>query len=106
MVERVSAVLMVSRDAGNPANFYRGVLEIPLRDEQHDDTALHCGCTLGDMHSAVHPVENWSEAPATGAGGVRIAFRTRDAEAAAATLRSKGIRFAAPWNSAGRVWSI
>lgn len=45
-LEFFSAVLLVSRDAPRLAAFYRDVLNVPLKDEEHDDTELHYGCTL------------------------------------------------------------
>ena len=49
-IEFLSAVLLVSRDAGRLAAFYRDVLGVPLAEEQHNDNQLHWGCTLGDLH--------------------------------------------------------
>jgi catechol-2,3-dioxygenase len=98
MVSHLSAVLIVTRDIERVAGFYRDVLEIPLRPEQHPGGGeeLHYGCSLAGMHFAVHPVANFAEAPETGIGGVRLAFRTESVEDAGASLRQKGVTFSGP----------
>jgi catechol 2,3-dioxygenase-like lactoylglutathione lyase family enzyme len=89
MVKHVSAVIVVSHQAPAVAAFYRDKLGIPLEDEQHGGggEALHYGCTLGGLHFAVHPVENWSYANEVGPGGFRVALRIDDAEASADELK-------------------
>lgn len=96
MVKHLSAFILVSRQAPALAAFYRDALGIPLVDEQHGREALHYGCTLGELHFAVHPVENWPGAPEVGRGGVRFAFRIADADASAASLAARGVRFEGP----------
>ena len=98
MVRHVSALIVVSRQAPAVASFYRDKLGIPLEDEQHagGGEALHYGCTLGGMHFAVHPIENWPYADDVGPGGFRVALRIDDAEASAEELRRLGERFEGP----------
>ncbi|HVN40979.1 MAG TPA: VOC family protein [Myxococcota bacterium] len=98
MVKRVSANLIVTRDAPRLAAFYREQLGIPLEEEQHGGggAALHFGCSLGGIHFAVHPVENWQASPETGPGGTRVAFAIDDAEDAARTLRARGVECLGP----------
>jgi len=98
MVKHVSAVIVVSRQAAALAAFYRDRLGIPLQDEQHGGggEVLHYGCTLGGLHFAVHPVENWPYADQVGPGGVRLALRIDDAEASAAQLKRLGQPFEGP----------
>ena len=61
-VEFLSAVLVVSKNHEKLAQFYKDVVGIPLKDEQHDETIKHYGCELGDLHFAIHPVENFQDA--------------------------------------------
>ena len=98
MVEHISAVIVVSNQAPAVAAFYRDKLGIPLEGEQHagGGEALHYGCTLGGLHFAVHPVENWPYAAEVGPGGFRVALRISDAEASAAELRELGQPFTGP----------
>ena len=98
MVEHVAAVIVVSDQAEVVARFYMESLGLPLEDEQHGGggEALHFACTLGGLHFAVHPTENWPYASETGPGGFRIALRTLDARAAAESLRASGQDFEGP----------
>jgi catechol 2,3-dioxygenase-like lactoylglutathione lyase family enzyme len=98
MVKHVSAVIVVSENAGAVAAFYRDKLGIPLQDEQHagGGEVLHYGCNLAGLHFAVHPVQNWAHADAVGPGGFRVAFRIDDAEASASKLRRFGQPFQGP----------
>jgi catechol 2,3-dioxygenase-like lactoylglutathione lyase family enzyme len=75
-----SAVLLVSRNPERLAKFYSDVLGIPLEEEEHDDTAKHYGCELGDLHFAIHPVENFSSQTEPGVGSVKLAFEIFDME--------------------------
>jgi catechol 2,3-dioxygenase-like lactoylglutathione lyase family enzyme len=87
LVDRLSAVLLVSKEAKRLAGFYRDVLGISFHEESHPDApGLHYGCTLGGVHFAIHPPENFAHSPETGPGGVRIAFRTGDIQRAADAL--------------------
>jgi hypothetical protein len=74
MVKHISAVIVVSNQAPVVAAFYRDRLGIPLEDEQHGGggEVLHYGCTLGGLHFAVHPVENWPYAEEVGPGGAVV----------------------------------
>ena len=98
MVKRVSANIIVTRDAPRLAAFYREKLGIPLEDERHGGggAALHFGCSLGGIHFSVHPVENWDAAPETGPGGTRVAFAIDDADDAARILRARGVECLGP----------
>ena len=54
MIDRVTAILLISPDARALADFYRKVLSLPLEDEEHPGVPLHYGCDLGGVHLAVH----------------------------------------------------
>lgn len=86
----LSAVLITSHDPKRLATFYRDILCVPLEEEKHGDTELHYGCELGDLHFAIHPVENFGcEAP--GVGAIKLAFEVFDIQSFVAHLKSKNI---------------
>lgn len=90
-VEFLSAVLLVSRNAERLAAFYGDVLGVPLTVEQHDAEPPHWGCTLGDLHFAIHPVDDFDEDPATGVGAIKLAFAVFDIDEVAARLEERGV---------------
>jgi catechol-2,3-dioxygenase len=77
-IEFLSAVLLVSNDAERLARFYRDTLGIPLEEEQHGDTLPHWGCTMGDVHFAIHPFEDFPDHTRRGVGAVKLAFTVFD----------------------------
>lgn len=87
-IEFVSAVLLVSRNAERLATFYRDVLGLPLVVEQHDDQPPHWGCTLGDLHFAVHPADD-DHAP--GVGAIKLAFAVFDVDEVAERIEAGGV---------------
>jgi predicted enzyme related to lactoylglutathione lyase len=95
-IEFLSAVLVVSRDAPRLAAFYRDVLGVPLAEEQHGDTDLHWGCTLGDLHFAIHPVADFPEDPRDGTGAVKLAFAVFDIDEVARRLEDRGVELVYP----------
>ena len=92
-IELTGAVIVVSDQPARLANWYRDVLAIKLADEQHDDDALHYGGYIGPNHFAIHPPANFSYAPATDFGSIRIALHTFDFEGMVARLRSRNVTF-------------
>lgn len=90
-VEFLSAVILVSKNHDKLAQFYMNVVGIPLEDEQHGDTLKHYGCELGDLHFAIHPVENFQDA-GYGTGAVKLAFEVFDIDAHIKKLESHGIK--------------
>jgi len=87
----LSGVLLVSQDPERLVAFYRDVLGLPLVEERHSDAAPHWGCELGDVHFAIHPVEDYPEDRVTGAGAVKLAFMVFDLAAFAGWLEERGI---------------
>ena len=85
-----SAIILTSQNPDRLASFYKNVLGVPLEDEQHGETAKHYGCEMGDLHFAIHPIENFgSETP--GVGAVKLAFEIFDMNAFVGQLELKGI---------------
>jgi len=94
-VEFLSAVLLISKNHTELAKFYRDIIGIPLEEEQHGDTEAHYGCELGDLHFAIHPVENFGESK-TGVGSVKLAFEVFDMAQHVKKLESHGVKLLYP----------
>lgn len=88
-IEFMSGVILVSESPETLADFYTKVLGLPLQAEQHDDTAPHWGCDLGDIHFAIHPAADFPDQQ-SGVGSVKLAFNVWDIEAMAARLEEAG----------------
>jgi catechol 2,3-dioxygenase-like lactoylglutathione lyase family enzyme len=73
-VRYLSAVLLVSVQPERLAAFYRDILGLSLVEERHGDSQAHWGCELGDVHFAIHPLEDYPEDPRDGGGAVKLAF--------------------------------
>lgn len=89
-VEFFSAVLLVSKDPARLAAFYRDVLGVPIEDEEHEGSAKHYGCDLGDIHFAIHPVEDFPDRRCE-VGAIKLAFTVFDVHAVVRGLMSKGV---------------
>lgn len=76
-VNYISAILLTSTDPDRLYEFYKNKLKFPLEPEQHGDTEKHYGCELGDLHFAIHPLENFNDGK-TGVGSVKMAFEVFD----------------------------
>lgn len=103
-LEFLSAVLIVSRDPKRLVDFYRDVLGVPIEDEHHDDTLPHWGCTLGDLHFAIHPIEDFPDGR-SGVGAVKLAFTTFDLRGMLARLEARGVPLLQPLKDTGFFWS-
>jgi predicted enzyme related to lactoylglutathione lyase len=87
-IEFLSAVLLTSPDPARLAAFYRDVLGLPLREEQHDAGPAHWGGELGDVHFAIHPAGDTMPEAGPGRGPVRLAFWVFDLESFVQRLAS------------------
>lgn len=74
----ISGVILVSAEPERAVSFYRDVLGLPLVDERHGDSQPHWGCELGDVHFAVHPIEDFPDDPATAPSPIKLAFMVFD----------------------------
>jgi catechol 2,3-dioxygenase-like lactoylglutathione lyase family enzyme len=91
----LSGLILVSEQPERLADFYRDVLGLPLAEEQHDETALHWACELGDVHFAIHPVEDYPGEP-TATGAVKLAFMTFDLARLVEWLATLGVPLCYP----------
>jgi catechol 2,3-dioxygenase-like lactoylglutathione lyase family enzyme len=91
----LSGLILVSEQPERLADFYRDVLGLPLAEEQHDETALHWACELGDVHFAIHPVADYPGEPTT-TGAVKLAFMTFDLASLVRWLETRGVPLCYP----------
>lgn len=105
MIDGVSAILLISRNAKRLAAFYREALGLDLADEVHDGVPLHYACEIGGVHFAIHPAEGWPGTPAPNAQSPVIALKTSDAKAVAESLRAAGIEVPGPTDH-GFAWVV
>jgi predicted enzyme related to lactoylglutathione lyase len=94
-IEFFSAIIIVSENPARLASFYREVVGIPLLDEAHGQSLPHYGCTLGDLHFAIHPVETFPDRR-HGVGAVKLAFNVFDIKKLAARLVDSGVKLLYP----------
>jgi predicted enzyme related to lactoylglutathione lyase len=88
-IEFLSAVLIVSKNPERLANFYKDVIGLPIEVEQHGETDKHYGCELGDLHFAIHPINNF-EGAGEGTGTIKLAFSVFDINSFVDKVKSKG----------------
>ena len=103
-IEFLSAVLIVSEDPRRLADFYRDVVGIPLEAEEHGASLPHWGCTLGDIHFAIHPVATFPDRR-SGVGSVKLAFTVFDIQALVRRLEDKRVSLLYPPQDTGFFWS-
>jgi len=96
LINGVSAILLISNNAEQLAEFYRTAFDLPLVDEVHEGIPLHYACDLGDVHLAIHPADGWPGKPTRNAQSPVIAFSTSNAQAAAERLLSTGVEVNGP----------
>ncbi len=54
-VDGLSVVLLLARDTAKTGSFYRDVLGLPLREEEHDGRHRHYACALGSSYFTIQP---------------------------------------------------
>jgi catechol 2,3-dioxygenase-like lactoylglutathione lyase family enzyme len=102
-IEFLGAVLLVSKDPERLVRFYRDVLGVPLEDEAHGDNLPHWGCTLGQLHFAIHPIEDFPDGRSA-VGSVKLAFNTFDVHGLAKRLEADGVTLLYPPRDTGFFW--
>jgi len=103
-IEFLSAVLIVSENPKRLAEFYRDVVGIRLEPEVHGASLPHWGCTLGDVHFAIHPVATFPDRRSD-VGSVKLAFTIFDIRALVQHLESAGVSLLYPPRDTGFFWS-
>ena len=96
MIERVTAILLISPDAKALADFYRNALELPLEDEEHPGVPLHYGCNVGGVHLAIHASAGFTGVPTRDAQSPVIVLGTSNVRAIAERLSENGVQTIGP----------
>jgi catechol-2,3-dioxygenase len=96
LVDDVTAILLVSPDAAGLCRFYRTTLGLPLEAEAHDDLPPHYGCSLGDVHFAIHPAKGWPGSRARNPRSPVVSFSTSNLEAVTKRLSACGVAITGP----------
>lgn len=99
-IEFISGIILVSKDPSRLADFYREVLTVELKSEAHDETSPHWGCDLGDIHFAIHPVEDFPDRR-SGVGAVKLAFNVFDIASMVERLTAAGVELLYPVRDTG-----
>ena len=81
LIDGVTAILLISPDAGALADFYRNVLDLPMQDEEHPGIPLHYGCDVGGVHLAIHSNAGFAGVPTRNGQSPAIVLRTSSVKA-------------------------
>jgi catechol 2,3-dioxygenase-like lactoylglutathione lyase family enzyme len=96
MIERVTAILLISPDPAALAAFYRNTLGLPLEDEEHPGVPLHYGCDVGGVHLAIHASAGFTGVPARDAHSPVLVLGTSSVRAVAERLSASGVPTVGP----------
>lgn len=96
LVDDVTAILLISRNAKRLCEFYRATLGLPLEEEVHEGLPLHYGLALGDVHFAIHPAKGWPGVPKQNGQSPVISFSTSSLKAVTKRLTANGVNVAGP----------
>jgi catechol 2,3-dioxygenase-like lactoylglutathione lyase family enzyme len=96
LVDDVTAILLISPNAKKLSEFYRATLGLPLELEIHDGMPPHYGCSLGDVHFAIHPADGWPGVSVHRARSPVITFSTSNLKAVADRLTAHGVTLTGP----------
>ena len=96
MIDRVTAILLISPDPQALADFYRAALGLPLEDEEHPGVPLHYGCDIGGVHLAIHSSGGFTGVPARDAQSPVLVLGTSSVRAVAERLSANGVHTIGP----------
>jgi catechol 2,3-dioxygenase-like lactoylglutathione lyase family enzyme len=96
VIDRVTAILLISPDAKALAEFYRNALELPLEDETHPGVPLHYGCDVNGVQLAIHASAGWVGVPTRDAQSPVVVLGTSNVMAIAERLSANGIQASGP----------
>src|SRR5262245_19831013 len=82
LVEGLSVVLLLARDTGSTAAFYREVLGLPLQEEQHSGRHTHYACRLGTVYFTIQLAADLAPpVPRRGYDFLQLCFTVTDLDA-------------------------
>src|SRR5262249_9102215 len=82
LVEGLSVVLLLARDTERTSAFYRDVLGLPLREEQHGGRHKHYACQLGSIYFTVQlAADLTAPEPGRGYDFLQLCFTVTDLDA-------------------------
>ena len=97
LIDDVTAILLISPNAKELYEFYKATLGLPLEEEVHNGMPLHYGCSLGDVHFAIHSADSgWPGVPSRNSQSPIISFSTSDLKAVAKRLSANGVKATGP----------
>jgi len=96
LIDRVTAILLISPDPKALADFYRSTLGLPLEDEEHDGVPLHYGCDVGGVHLAIHSSAGFTGVPTRDAQSPVMVLGTSSVKAVAERLSANGVHANGP----------
>jgi catechol 2,3-dioxygenase-like lactoylglutathione lyase family enzyme len=96
LIDRVTAILLISPDPRALADFYRNTLGLALKDEEHPGVPLHYGCDVGGVHLAIHSSAGFTGVPTRDAQSPVIVFGTSSVRAVAQRLSANGVHTIGP----------
>jgi catechol-2,3-dioxygenase len=96
LIDDVTAVLLISPNARRLCGFYRATLGLPLEEERHGGMPRHFGCSLGDVHFAIHDAAGWPGVATRNARSPVVSFSTSNLEAVARQLSARGVALTGP----------
>ena len=96
MIDRVTAILLISPDPRALADFYRNALGLLLQDEEHPGVPLHYGCDVGGVHLAIHSSAGFVGVPTRDAQSPVIVLGTSSVKAVAERLSANGVQIIGP----------
>ena len=99
-IDFISGILLVSENPARLATFYRDTIGLALEEEQHGETLPHWGCDLGDIHFAIHPIEDFPDHQ-HGVGAVKLAFNVFEIKSVANELTTRGVVLLYPIRDTG-----
>lgn len=96
MIDRVTAILLISPNPKALAAFYRNALGLSLEDETHPGVPLHYGCDVGGVHLAIHANAGWVGVPTRDAQSPVVVLGTSNVRAIAERLAANGVHASGP----------
>jgi catechol 2,3-dioxygenase-like lactoylglutathione lyase family enzyme len=91
-VEGLSVVLLLARDTGRTAAFYRDVLGLPLREEQHGGRHRHYACQLGTVYFTIQLTADLAgPEPGRGYDFLQLCFTVTDLDGFLRRLQGLGV---------------